>query len=828
MNALLDRIAGTADEGLFAPVVRQGGRLSGKAAAAAVVVVMILAAAAPGRAALPLPGTEVYRGEEDLAERTLVGLRRFLLAETERSVEGRAAFWARDLASPAAYGESVAANRERLRRILGVVDPREPVEALEMLETTSRPARLAETERFCVYAVRWPAVGEVHGEGLLLEPQSRPRARIVALPDADQTPESLAGLAPAVTDAVPWARLLAEQGCQVLIPVLVDRDDTFSGNELVGRFTNQPHREWIHRQAYQAGRHVIGYEVQKVLAAVDWFAAENADGNGEPLSVAVAGYGEGALVAFYAAAVDTRIDACLVSGYFGPREGLWQEPIYRNVWGLLREFGDAEIASLVVPRSLVLEASLPPRIDGPPPPRPGRSGAAPGEIAEIPAESIRGELTRLRELVGDELAGAVRLIENGDDRPVGPGSVAALTALMEGLGIEAAAWEEAGEVIEPAVPLPEVARRQEQQVRQMETHVQRLIRESAFARAEYFWKPVEAEAEALRAAGRTPPQAWDEAVRPFRARFWDEVIGRLPPPEEPRPRTRRVIEEEAWTGYLVVLDVWPGVVAWGYLLLPNGIEAGERRPVVVCQHGISGVPEVTIDPESRTYGAYAARLAEEGFVVFTSYQPNRARGAEPFLVLQRIANPIEASIYSTIVAQNQQLLAWLGEQPFVDPQRIAFYGLSYGGKTAMRVPAMLEGYAVSICSADYNEWVRKVTAPDAVVGAAAAAQNFSSYMFTGEYEIMEFNLAHTFNYAEMAAMIAPRAFMVERGHDDRVASDEWVAFEYAPVRRLYTKLGIPRRTAIEWFDGGHVIHAEESFAFLREMLRPHDHTRDAR
>src|SRR5690606_14022753 len=36
------------------------------------------------------------------------------------------------------------------------------------------------------------------------------------------------------------------------------------------------------------------------------------------------------------------------------------EPIYRNVWGLLTEFGDAEIASLIAPRALVVEhAGLP-------------------------------------------------------------------------------------------------------------------------------------------------------------------------------------------------------------------------------------------------------------------------------------------------------------------------------------------------------------------------------------------------------------------------------------------------------------------------------------
>ena len=119
-------------------------------------------------------------------------------------------------------------------------------------------------------------------------------ARIVAIPDADQSPEMLAGLAPGVQPAGQFARRLAENGCQVLVPVLINRQDTWSGitNILPGpsisaapgsgtmttsRMTNQPHREWIYRMAYEVGRHIIGYEVQKVLAGVDWFTRENRD-----------------------------------------------------------------------------------------------------------------------------------------------------------------------------------------------------------------------------------------------------------------------------------------------------------------------------------------------------------------------------------------------------------------------------------------------------------------------------------------------------------------------------------------------------------------------
>jgi hypothetical protein len=145
----------------------------------------------------------------------------------------------------------------------------------------------------------------------------------------------------------------------------------------------------------------------------------------------------------------------------------------------------------------------------------------------------------------------------------------------------------------------------------------------------------------------------------------------------------------------------------------------------------------------------------------------------------------------------------------VDPQRIGFYGLSYGGKTAMRVPALVTDYALSICSADFNEWVDK----------NASTRNPRSYVNTGEYEIFEFDLGSTFNYAEMAALIAPRPFMVERGHFDGVADDWTVAYEYAKVRHLYAaRLKLPQRTAIEYFDGPHTIHGQWTFDFLHHHL----------
>ena len=70
---------------------------------------------------------------------------------------------------------------------------------------------------------RWPVQEGVDGKGLLLEPSGIPLARIVALPEADWSPEMLVGLAPDVPSEAQFARRLAEHGCLVLIPALIDR-----------------------------------------------------------------------------------------------------------------------------------------------------------------------------------------------------------------------------------------------------------------------------------------------------------------------------------------------------------------------------------------------------------------------------------------------------------------------------------------------------------------------------------------------------------------------------------------------------------------------------
>lgn len=749
-----------------------------------------LNAAPPGP---PLPDTQPLTLTGDITSELVDGVDKFLLRELDKSVARRAAYWKRDLSSVAAYRQSIEPNRRRLAHILGVRDARRPVEALEYQESTGASARIAQTDAYDVFVVRWPAFADVTGEGLLLVPRRPAVMDVVAVPDADQTPEQLCGLAPGIPPAAQFARRLAESGCRIVVPALLSRE--LKPRAPPGRTggANLTHREFIYRSAFELGRHLIGYEIQKVLAVVDWFekeAARTPVAGAAPRRIGVAGYGEGGLIALHAAALDTRIDSTLVSGFFGPREDVWRQPIDRNVFGLLEQFGDAELAAMIAPRGLVVEAIAYPQLE-----LPGQGGAP--AVLERPASRvIEAEFRRIQlQIAGTEWRRELVLEEPAQAAtPFGsPRALAAFLSYLADapLADTAANPPTAGRVIDAAA-------RTQRQLHELDRHNQALLAESSYTRQAYMSKLDTSSLDKYR-----------ESVESYRKYFRDEVVGAFDEPLLPAaPRTRAAYEGEKWIGYEVVLDVFPDVIAYGVLLVPKNIPAGEKRPVVVCQHGLEGRPTDIFQNDHPAYHDFAAKLCERGFITFAPQ--NLYIFKDRFRTLQRKGNPLKKTLFSVIVPQHQQIVNWLKTLPNVDPQRIGFYGLSYGGKSAMRIPALVTDYQLSICSADFNEWVAK----------NASTRLPFSYVWTMEYEIFEFDLGSTFNYAEMAALICPRPFMVERGHTDGVSTDEWVAFEYAKVFHLYShRLKIPDRCEMEVFDGPHTIHGRGTFDFLHRHLR---------
>ncbi len=721
--------------------------------------------------------------EGDLASQMVDGIDRFLLNQIAADAESRAERFTVDTSSVEAYEASLKPHREKLAKCLGIRDARLPFTSPEIIAAVGADYVIASSEKFTVQAIRWPVLSDpspqgqglpsIFGEGLLLTPKGDVVANVIVLPDADQTSEQICGLAEGIAEESQVARHLAEAGCRVVVPTLISRHR----EKRLGR-ADLTNREYLHRAAFELGRTLAGYEIQMSLGIVDWFSTSSPE-----TPIGIFGYGEGGMLALFAAGLDTRIQTTCVSGFFGPREESWKEPIDRNFFGLLRDFGAQELAMLVAPRKLMILHEAVPSVvlDG--------NGGAPAELLQPETERLTQDFKAIQT--------ATQPFENWVSLLTKRCAFDAMR-ILPFLDLLTKKNNETSAQLSPIQSNSDASLGREiRLLRQIDRHNQALLRESPFVRKEFMSK-----------LDMSSVEAYEKSSEPYREIFRKEVIGEFDQPLLPfNARSRKSWDTEKWTGHEVVLDVFPDVFAYGVLLLPKDLKPGEKRPVVVCQHGLEGRPTDVFLGDNPSYHDFAAKLCEQGFITFSPQNPYIF--TDRFRTLQRKAQPLGKSLFSIIVPQHQQIVNWLKTQPNVDGDRIAFYGLSYGGKSAMRIPALVTDYCLSICSADFNDWVLK---------NASTRHNFS-YIWTGEYEIFEWDLGSTFNYAEMAALICPRPFMVERGHFDGVGEDDWVGYEYAKIRHLYAaKLKIGDQTEIEWFIGPHTINGQGTYRFLHQHL----------
>ena len=675
--------------------------------------------------------------------------------------------------------------KQTLKKILGIIDSPQSTEDLELHETLNKPALIFENKQYKILKIRWQVIEGLHGEGLLIEPKGKPIAQIVAIPPPDIIPESFCGLTN--DKSIPMGKILADLGCRVIVPTLIDRKQGFSNNLDISRKTNIPRREFIYRMAYEMGFQINGLEIQKLVPLINWFSFKDPS-----IPIGVAGNGDGAFQALVLSFLDNRIKSSWIDGYHLNRNKSWSEPLDRNIWNYLKYFSDAELISSTKGSTLISSFKYPlykgaEKIGN-------LNQAAPGVLSAPSKDLIIKEneiLTSFLKALGSETKVVFENI-NPDSTLIHLGTKF-ISTLSD---IKSKPINE-----NPPVTLDFTTTAEERQQRQFNeliSFIQKSWRKSEKVRQELISK-----------YDSSTVEKWEKSSEPLRKYFSEEVIGKLPAATlKPNPRSRIIYENKDLTGYEVALDIHDNVFAYGILLVPSNMKVGEKRPVVVCQHGLEGKPTDVCNPEKKTqyYNSFGAELARKGYIVFAPQNPYL--GKDLFRELQRKANPLGLSLFSFIVQQHQVTLDWLKTLPYVQPDKIGFYGLSYGGKTAMRVPAILKDYCLSICSGDFNEWVGKNVLVDYP----------GSYMWTYEYEMYEFNLGQTFNYAEMAMLIAPRPFMVERGHSDGVGIDEMVGWEYAKVRRFYAFLGIPEKTEIEFFKGGHEINSKDTFAFLKKHL----------
>jgi dienelactone hydrolase len=273
------------------------------------------------------------------------------------------------------------AERAELRSLLGCDRPAPLVPAAESAPPVvpvagaaissgadrSEPAPSAAPALDAVYAVQRPGAverGEIAPAGrdpfpaLLVRPTPRRAtgAAVVLVPGHGAGMRALVGPGDAYHGAI--VQRLADRGITVLVPEMI----SFGERRTPPAPGAEPYGPAESSCAVDAARHllhgtpVLGARVADASAAA---AALRALPGIDPLRVGVAGGSGGGAVALLLAAVDTAIPAALVANFFSSfAASIAARPHCpcNIVPGLLPAFEMADIAALLAPRTLVLEA----------------------------------------------------------------------------------------------------------------------------------------------------------------------------------------------------------------------------------------------------------------------------------------------------------------------------------------------------------------------------------------------------------------------------------------------------------------------------------------
>ena len=234
------------------------------------------------------------------------------------------------------------------------------------------------------------------------------------------------------------------------------------------------------------------------------------------------------------------------------------------------EFGDAELAGLIAPRALIVEASRGPEITGPPAETEARKGATPNGklISNRLLPSVEAEVERARPLFAGLKAKEKLQLVVSDGGSGLAGSEAALTGFV---GIT---WSQDKDTAFRRPCLKICVRIMMEQSGCTGSLI------SLSTTLNGCWeKRRRSERRSGRRRTRRARSAGNRA-RSFTATISGmKSLAACPPRSAPaNPRTRHIYDEPKFKGYEVMLDVWPDVFAYGILLVPKDLRPWRTAP----------------------------------------------------------------------------------------------------------------------------------------------------------------------------------------------------------------------------------------------------------
>jgi dienelactone hydrolase len=714
-----------------------------KSGAWAIVAAIALSGVCHSQAAGRLPNSEPLLPDAGDLQAQRKQIFEYFQNQIEAARDVRDDSWNPDYSSTETYRRSLAGKRQQLRKMLGLVEG-------AAAAGRARVEKLGEDGGFTIQRVTIPITEGLAARGLLFTPSSvapGEKPAVIICPDADVWPERLMGL-DGGTAAFTRVSQFLNGGSVVYVQQSIERlaDHSYSD-----KTRSKDRRLILYRLGYVVGRTMPGSDVQDTLAAIDFLAQREGVDAGR---ISLFGHGQGGMSALLAAAVDARVSRTVVSDYFDCQDRCWADPVDRRLRGQLMLFGDAELAALIAPRNLTLEASE----------------TFLGGATDFNAEHARA----LRFYEGLSATDRLKAVKRRVFKPRDPLSLKLdperATAVRDRHFEERLAW------LRKQVSASEAKR---------------------YAR----WGILERPASKF-------PEIQQTMLQDYR-----RMIGALPEDgTPPRVRSELASATEKFRIYRVTIDVRKGVEVYGNLVVPNNIVG--KRPAVICQHGFGGYPRKITGLgmiNDTVYREYGRQLAEKGYVVFAPMLLHIIPSEEVSRQMRQ-ANAVDMMRLAMPLAKTERVVDFLESLPYVDAKRIGYYGLSYGGYSAIHLAPLIDRLAATVCSGNFNDWRSKITSDEVN----------TSYLRHPDEDMYFWNGLNRFTHPELIAMAAPRPFCIEFGTRDGITSLAWTAYAWKQTQALFDHFGRRDRILMAEFEGRHEIKGTETFEFLDRWLMSED------
>ncbi|PIY35955.1 MAG: hypothetical protein COZ06_37235 [Armatimonadetes bacterium CG_4_10_14_3_um_filter_66_18] len=317
---------------------------------------------------------------------------------------------------------------------------------------------------------------------------------------------------------------------------------------------------------------------------------------------------------------------------------------------------------------------------------------------------------------------------------------------------------------------------------------------------------------ALHFRGKTPAE-WRQWRRSFRR----ALVAELGPMPERVPLRAEVIAEDDLGDVIrrkVIFDSERYASVPAYLVVPKGLEAGERRPGILCAHGHGVGKDALAGITGEEYEHHIAlRLAREGYVTLSPDWRTFGERADPEAWVRR---PGRDGCNVAYLAQGyfgyqllglqihdaQVCLDYLQSLPQVAGSRLGMIGCSFGGTMTSYVSALDDRIKVSI--------------PVCYLSTVKSALTVQHGNTCGSQ--FAFGLLKHGEISDVFGLLAPRPCMPQVGRQDTcfLLDDALKAAKH--LKTIYKAAGAANSLAVHVFPGVHEIDVEPAVEFFKAHL----------